>query len=85
MLYFYKLRWLFEYDFSLCVDTYCVYTYIHIYIYIYIYIKKFINLFHVGIVKTSQKCDEAKVKQWIKKILKDAPDREGGSGQIEAS
>ena len=33
------------------------------------------NLFHVGIVKTSQKCDEAKVEQWIKKILKDAPNK----------
>ena len=42
----------------------------------YIYIH---NLFHVGIVKTSQKSDKAKVEQWIKKILKDAPDREGGS------
>ena len=37
------------------------------------------NLFDVGIVKTSQKCDKAKVEQWIKKIVKDAPDHEGGS------
>ena len=56
----------------------CVCVYIPIYIYIYL----FINLFHVGIVKTSQKCDEAKVEQWIKKILKDAPDRERGSHKI---
>ena len=56
----------------------CVCVYIPIYIYIYL----FINLFHVGIFKTSQKCDEAQVEQWIKKILKDAPDREGGSCKI---
>ena len=49
-----------------------------VYIYIYIYIHLFINLFHVGIVKISQKCDEAKVKQWIKKVLKGTPDRQGG-------
>ena len=36
-------------------------------------------MYHVYIVKTSQKCDEAKVERWIKKILKDAPAREGGS------
>ena len=58
--------------------------YICIYIYVYICIE---YLFHVGIVETSQKCDEAKVEQWIKKIPKDAPDRQGGSrknrGQIE--
>ena len=63
-----------------------MYIYIHlcvcIYLYIYIYIYLFINLFHVGIVKTSQKCDEEKVEQWIKKILKDVPDREGGSRKI---
>ena len=45
-----------------------VYMYI-IYIYTYIFIHLYINLFHVGIVKTSQKCGEAKVEQWIKKIL----------------
>ena len=30
-------------------------------------------------VKILQKCDKAKVEHWIKKILKDAPDGEGGS------
>ena len=42
-------------------------------------LQLFINLFDVGIVKTSQKCDKAKVEQWIKKIVKDAPDHEEGS------
>ena len=42
-------------------------------------LQLFISLFDVGIVKTSQKCDKAKVEQWIKKIVKDAPDHEGGS------
>ena len=33
----------------------------------------FINLFHAAIVKRSQKCEKAKVKQCINKILKDPP------------
>ena len=57
-----------------------IYIYIYyIYIYIYIFVYFFINLFHVSIVKTSRKSDEAKVEERIKRILKDAPDREGGS------
>ena len=39
----------------------------------------YINLFLVGIDKTPQKSDKAKVEQWIKKILKDTPNHEGGS------
>ena len=42
----------------------------------FMFIYLFIYLFHVDIVKTSQKCDEAKVEQCIKKIVKDAPNRE---------
>ena len=57
----------------------------HLYICIYMY-RIFISRIS-GIVETSQKCDEAKVEQWIKKIPKDALDRQGGSrknrGQIE--
>ena len=58
---------------------YVIYVYIYVYIYIYIFVYLFINLFDAGIVNMSQKCDEAKVEQWIKKILKDAPDHQGGS------
>ena len=50
--------------------------YIYILYIIYKSINRFINLFHVGIVETSQKCDETKVEQWIKKIVEDAPDRD---------
>ena len=53
----------------------CIYLCIYIYIFVYL----FINLFDAGIVNMSQKCDEAKVEQRIKKILKDAPDHQGGS------
>ena len=58
-----------------------IYKYLDLYIYIYIYLFIYLsmNLFHAGIVKTSQKCDEAKVEQWIKKILKDAPEQEKSS------
>ena len=72
----------------ICIYIYIyIYVYIHIYIYIYIYIYilfvyLFINLFHVGIVKILLKCGEAKVEQLIKKILNDAPYREGGSHKI---
>ena len=58
------------------LDMY-IYIYIHLFIYLFIYL--FINFFHVGIVKTSQKSDEAKVEQWIKKILKNTHGREGRS------
>ena len=61
------------------IDLYiyiCIYIYIYIYISYIIYksISRFINLFHVGIVETSQKCEEVKVEQWIKKIVGDGPD-----------
>ena len=58
------------------------------YIFMFMFIYLFIYLFHVDIVKTSQKCDEAKVEQCIKKIVKDAPNREWVSrkrGQIDTS
>ena len=51
---------------------------LYILIYIDLYIL-YIYIYKTYIAKTSQKCDEAKVEQWIKKILKDAPDREKGS------
>ena len=68
-------------DIYIYIYTYYIYIYICIYIhlFIYLFIYLFINFFHVGIVKTSQKSDEAKVEQWIKKILKNIPGREGRS------
>ena len=39
----------------------------------------FINLFHAAIHTKPQKCDEEKVEEWIKNIVKDAHYREEDS------
>ena len=59
------------------IDIYI--TFVIYLLYTYIFADLIVNLFHVCIIKTWQRCDKVKMEQQIKKMLKNDPNREGGS------